>query len=149
MSSKKPILLRLAPFAALAFALVIGAWLAFVRKDEIIPIGHEFLFDDFGFRVEGPALMPMADAQCERKVIELRVGNHAVRVPYALEHHTPKLIDADGREYEPISAIVWGGTAPKVELAPNEWCRQELTFEVPRNTRDLHLKISWGALGDT
>ena len=148
--------------AALAIAaLVVGTaallWiLSQTRHDRLAPPGEELVSDDFGFRIAGVRETPSITNPTGRLaaegvfcVVALTVANHAVGVPYRMDQHHAILCDAAGRKYlvarTAQEALERGECVPRrAVLEPGEECTEEIVFEIPRDARELSLRISWG-----
>jgi hypothetical protein len=139
-----------------ATVLVLGG-IALVRHDRVAAVGEEIVYDDFGFTVRGArsakTLGPAGrevTAEGAFWIVDLEVANHARRVPYRLEWHTPLLLDSRGNTHR----VSPGGQAaleaehvfpvPPQELAHSEKCVTTLVYDVPEDAGDLRLKISCG-----
>src|SRR6185503_5589179 len=102
--------LRWIALGGVGIALLGGGLLCAVRRDMRARPGEEIVYDDFGFSVRAAhksGALGSGSARLQAtgvfEIVELQVANHAKRVSYRTDQHTPVLVDAQGREYRVAS----------------------------------------------
>jgi uncharacterized protein DUF4352 len=132
------------------------------RRNEVVGFNQEVLYDDFAFSVvavrKSPTLgggVSQSDASGIYYVVSVKVTNHARRVNYSFKPDSPVLVDDQGREFH---ASAEGQKAMRVEklynagcgevVRPGSACVTDVVFDVPADARNLHLRMSFGSVGD-
>lgn len=146
-------------FGLLAALLAVIA--ALNRHDELVGLNQEIQYDDFAFSVLevrlSPSLAAFSGAPSRGRfyVLRLRVVNHAKRVSFRFKPESAVLVDDAGREHR-ISAAgqsalqSTGGVGDcGRELPAGDSCVAELVFDLPKNVKPAHVRISSaGPIGD-
>jgi hypothetical protein len=124
--------------------------LALVRHEEHVGIGSEIGWDDFGFTVLDHSVEERIGDVEPRGVfhrVRLLIYNHALRVGYRLDNHRAVLMDEDGGEYE-VDLAAERVLDPKwphrEELPHGQRFYSDLVFDVPKDKKDLRMRIAWG-----
>jgi len=122
-------------------ALLLGAsmLILLVRQDVEARVGEEQLYDDFGFSVLS------AQRSGGRCAVELRIVNHARRVPYRLDGFHVRLVDAQGGEHEELRGEA---VKPRTEIAAGESVVETHVFELPEKSQGVVLELNFGRIPD-
>lgn len=154
----------LAIVAVLALGVAVTAFVAIksIRQNQLVNVGEEILYDEFGFTVAKVTKSDMVGPK-ERRVraygtfwiVDLEVKNHASRVSYRMDSHDPRLVDARGHEI-PVSGRGQSAldaqmypdegndTVKPTSLGPGDRLVTTLVFDVPDDAGDARLKLVWG-----
>lgn len=145
-----------------AIVLALGAGLGFLalltRKDEVLGLNKEFIYDDFGFSADGVRLVRgigsgagAVTANGAFYLVRMKVANHARRVPFTFRTETAILFDSHGREYRvsrtgqaAIDSISQESANRESPIPPGGERMFELVFEVPEHLKGPRLRISGG-----
>jgi hypothetical protein len=146
--------------AALAGFGLILLWLlgAQSKRELVVGLNQEIQFDDFAFSALGTRRAGDLGNDAASKpsegayyIITLKVANHAKRVDFRFDPATVILVDGSGREYR-VSARGQAALDPtqscKEAIPAGASCVTELVFDVPAGISNLHMKMSFGKIGD-
>lgn len=131
--------LLFAGFALGVLLLGAGTLILLVRRDVEAQPGEEQLYDDFGFSVLA------AQRSGGRCAVELRIANHAKRVPFRMDNFHVRLVDTQGTEYEERVELA---QRPRTEIAAGESVVETHVFEIPEAAQGIVLEVSFGRIGD-
>jgi hypothetical protein len=150
--------------ALLVMALVLLSVLAVLnRHNQTVGLNQEIQYDDFAFSVLGTvkanavgSYLAQQSTQGQFYIITMKVTNHAKRVNFSFDKAVAILVDESGREYHISSAgqkALEGETTKsggcESEIAPGASCISDLVFELPKEARLSHVRVSGGgAAGD-
>jgi hypothetical protein len=150
--------------ALLVMGLVLLCILAVLnRHNQTVGLNQEIQYDDFAFSVLGTVKVnavgnyrAQQSTQGQFYIITMKVTNHAKRVNYSFDKAVAILVDESGREYHISSAgqkALEGETTKsggcESEIAPGASCISDLVFELPKEARISHVRVSGGgAAGD-
>lgn len=150
--------------ALLVLGLVLLSTLAVLnRHNQTVGLNQEIQYDDFAFAVLGTvkanavgSYVSQQSTQGQFYIITLKVTNYAKRVNFSFDKRVAILVDESGKEYHVSSAgqkALDGETTKsggcESEIPPGASCVSDLVFELPKNARISHVKVSGGgAAGD-
>ncbi|HET6202542.1 MAG TPA: hypothetical protein VFI25_07040 [Planctomycetota bacterium] len=143
---------RVLAFAAAGLLGLLVLFAALNRRDQDAARGEEIRYDDFGFSLldHRRSAVPSAAGKV-LLLVDLRVSNHAKRVPFRFDPATVRLLGGDGREFQAVSAsrpdLPPGRDPFERALPPGGSCVAELGFDVPSDLREPRLRISFGRNG--
>lgn len=145
--------------AVLGFALLLLAAFALLnRQNQTVGMNQEIQYDDFAFSVLGAmransvgSYVSQHSTEGQFFVITMKIVNHAKAVNYSFDKAVAILVDEGGKEYG-ISAAgqkALDGETTKSggcesEIPPGGSCVSDLVFELPRDVRISHLRVSGG-----
>lgn len=133
------------------------------RHNQVVGLNQEIQYDDFAFAVLGTvkansvgSVTTQQSTDGQYYVVTMKVTNHAKRVNYRFPKNGAILVDEGGREYRVSAAgqrALEGETTKsggcESEIPPGGSCITDLVFELPKEARISHLRISeGGAVGD-
>ncbi len=145
--------------ALLVMVLVLLSSLAVVnRHNQTVGLNQEIQYDDFAFSVLGTVKANAVGNYVSQQVTEgqyyvvtMKVTNHAKRVNFSFDKAVAILVDESDTEYHISSAgqkALEGETTKsggcESEIPPGASCVSDLVFELPKNARISHVKISGG-----
>jgi hypothetical protein len=143
----------------LVFAVILLAVLALLnRKNQTVGLRQEIQYDDFAFSVLGAVkansvgnYVSQHSTEGQFYVVTLKIANHAQRVNYSFDKSVAILVDESGREYHISGAgqkALDGETTKsggcESEIPPGGSCISDLVFELPKEVRVSHLRVSGG-----
>jgi hypothetical protein len=150
--------------ALLVIAVVLLSILALLnRRNQVVGLNQEIQYDDFAFSVLGTvkansvgSITTQRSTDGQFYVVTLKVTNHARRVNYRFPKGGAILVDDSGKEYHISGAgqkALDGETTKsggcESEIPPGASCITDLVFELPKEARISHVRISeGGAVGD-
>jgi hypothetical protein len=145
--------------ALLLLAVILPAAFALLnRRNQTVGLKQEIQYDDFAYSVLGAvkttsvgSYRSQHSAEGQFYVITMKVANHARRANYSFDKAVAILVDESGREYHISSAgqkALDGETtksaACESEIPPGGSCISDLVFELPKDVRVSHLRVSGG-----
>jgi hypothetical protein len=156
----KPSPLGCAAVLLLALAGLLALFALLNRRDELVGLGAEIHFDDFGFIVHGASSVPSvgpgpAEVRAEGMflVLEFEAFNHARSVDFHLADVTTLLVDATGEDH-PLSRAGQaaldaerGGDPCAAAIPPGGACATQLVFDVPPDAGPYSFRVSMGGNG--
>jgi hypothetical protein len=143
----------------LVSAVVLLAVLALLnRKNQTVGMRQEIQHDDSAFSVLGAVkansvgnYVSQHSTEGQFYVVTLKVANHAKGANYSFDKAVAILVDESGKEYQISVAgqkALDGETTKsggcESEIPPGGSCISDLVFELPKDVRVSHLRVSGG-----
>jgi hypothetical protein len=157
MSESRTRTLRWGTLAIVLLAMLFLAMLA-NRRNQTLGVGETVQYDDFFFTVEKADRMnqaPTPDLAADRDdyLVRLRIDNRAKRVDYQFRGERLVFADLTGND-SPIGPVAQRSAsgefkAPeKIVLRAGESATVDFLYSLPRDHRDLRLRVTSGPFGD-
>jgi hypothetical protein len=143
--------------------LVLSIFAVLNRHNQTVGLNQEIQYDDFAFSVLGTvkanavgSYVSQQSTQGQFFIVTMKVTNYARRVNFSFDKAVAILVDEGGKEYQVSRAgqkALDGETTKsggcESEIPPGASCVSDLVFELPKDARVSHVKVSGGsAAGD-
>jgi hypothetical protein len=152
---------RYAITAAALLLLTLALLSVFVvlnRHNQTVGLNQEVQYDDFAFSVLGTvkanavgSYVSQQSTQGQFFVVTMKVTNYAKRANFSFDKAVAILVDETGKEYQISRAgqkALDGETTKsggcESEIPPGASCVSDLVFELPKDARISHVKVSGG-----